>query len=101
MKALKACDEGEKCLLFCARYWEGETARTEWQDRLSPVIWLLHLPSTFFRMGLEVCAASCRARCRWRRRSRKCFECLASTGVYAPFLAKNPKRGRQKSASEI
>lgn len=27
----------------------------------------------------------------------KFFECFASTGVYAPLLAKNLKRGRQKS----
>src|SRR5271167_4265107 len=60
-----------------------KTARTAWQDRLSSVSWLLHLPSTCFRIGSKLgCILPSQMSMASAR--TKCFECLASTGAYTP-----------------
>src|SRR5271169_61146 len=77
---------GGSCLLL-RRAIEASLATkgklTEEQDRLSSVSWLLHLPSTCFRIGSKLrCILPSQMSMASAR--TKCFECLASTGVYAP-----------------
>src|ERR1039458_6816985 len=76
--------------ILALRIGKVKTARTEWQDGLPSVSWLLHVPSTCFRMGSKLrCILPSQMSMASAR--TEVIECLASTGVNTLALARpNP-----------